>query len=125
MKKVLCVILSVMLLAAFCVSAMAEDGFPAEGLTGGWTVSVDPAVTDEARAAFDKAMKGFVGVGYEPVALLGTQVVAGLNYCLLCKATTVTLEPRTFYALVYVYAGLDGEAQILEIREIDLGVSGT
>lgn len=118
MKKLMCLILATVLLTAGCVSALAEEPM----LAGGWTASETPEVTEDARAAFDKAMEDFVGVGYEPVALLGTQVVAGLNYCLLCKAVTVTLEPRTFYALVYIYAALDGSAQVLDIQEIDLGI---
>lgn len=117
MKKTLCMVLVVVLLG--CAFAFAEG----TGLLGGWAAAADPAVTEEARAAFDKAMEELVGVNYEPVALLGTQVVAGTNYCLLCKGTTVTLEPRTFYALIYINAAPDGEAQILEIQQIELGLA--
>lgn len=118
MKKLICLLLVLSLLTVCCISALAEE----PTLAGGWSASESTEITEDARTAFDKAMEGFVGVGYEPVALLGTQVVAGLNYCLLCKGTTVTLEPRTFYALVYIWAALDGSAQILDIQEIDLGI---
>ncbi len=118
MKKLTILFLVLALLVTGCVVSFGEDSM----LAGGWSASESPEITEEALTAFNKAMEGFAGVGYEPVALLGTQVVAGVNYCLLCKAVTVTLEPRTFYALVYIYSALDGSAQILDIQEIDLGV---
>ena len=116
MKKLMCILL--VLLLAGCVCASAEGTM----LAGGWAAAEDPTVTEEARAAFDKAMEGLLGAHYEPVALLGSQVVSGMNYCLLCKGTTVTLEPRTFYALVYISSALDGTCQLLEIQEIELGL---
>lgn len=119
MKKIVCAVIALML-ALTCISAFAE-GSPF--LAGGWNAPEDPAVTDEARAAFDKAFAEFTGVSYEPVALLGTQVVAGLNYCLLCKATLVTPEQDTFYALVYIYAALDGSAELLDVQTLNIGVS--
>lgn len=90
-----------------------------ETLAGGWTHPEDTAITDEARAAFDKALEGFTGVAYEPVALIGTQVVAGMNYCFLCKATTVYPGAQPREALVYIYADLQGNAEITDIVNLD------
>ena len=60
-------------------------------------------------------MEGLLGVKYEPLALLSTQLVSGTNYCFLCEGTTVTPgEPASLY-LVKVYADLQGGAEILEI----------
>lgn len=116
MKKFFSVLLSILLLLGCTVPAMAEQ------TAGGWTVCEDTTLTPEAQAAFDKAMEGFAGVGYTPVALLATQVVAGVNYCLLVKGTTVTATPVSFYALMYIYAGVDGTAEVLNVR--DLNVTG-
>ena len=70
------------------------------------------------KAAFEKATEGLVGCTYEPIAILGTQVVSGMNYCLLCKTTVVTPDAPVSYTLVYIYEALDGTAEILSIQEI-------
>ena len=113
MKKILALVLAlVMLFGALSVSA--------EALAGGWTMlDVTEPVPEEAAAAFDKAMKTLVGVAYEPVALLSTQLVAGMNYLFLCKAAPVVPDAVPYWATVTVYAALDGSAEILSITAID------
>ena len=103
------------------VLAIASISAFAEPMLGGWTVCEDAAVTDEAKAALEKALENFVGSNIEPVALLGTQVVAGTNYCLLCKLTNVVPDAVPYYAIVFVYQGVDGTAEILSISPIDPG----
>ena len=89
------------------------------GLPGGWYEPESPALTDELKAVFDKAMEGFAGVGYVPVAMVAQQVVAGMNYRFLCEATTVLPGAETDYALVTVYKDLNGNAEITEIVRMD------
>ena len=89
------------------------------GLAGGWYEPESPALTDELKAVFDKAMEGFAGVGYVPVAMVAQQVVAGMNYRFLCEATTVLPGAETDYALVTVYKDLNGNAEITEIVRMD------
>ncbi len=117
MKKMLSVFAALILALALCVSATAEP------LMGGWEVCGDPAVTEEARDALDKALEGFVGSNVEAAALLATQVVAGTNYCFLCRVTPVVPDAVSHWALVYVYRALDGSAQILEFQDVVIGVS--
>ena len=61
MKKLFAVLAALLMLMT---AAAAEDG----PLSGGWTPSADPAVTEELQAVFDKGLEGLVGVGYTPVA---------------------------------------------------------
>ncbi|SFC59827.1 hypothetical protein [Ruminococcus albus] len=98
----------------------AETG--AENIEGGWSISDEIALDKhpEASAALEKARETLVGAEYEPVALLGTQAVAGTNYCLLCKVTAVWVEQPT-YVLVYVYEDLDGNAEITYTTDFTLG----
>lgn len=99
----------------------AEPSDPMGAIAGGWTLNPDfaePDMPQEARAAFDQAMEGFLGVGYTPVAYLGSQVVAGRNYAYLCKATVITAQPVTKLAVVKVYCDLQGNASILDIADI-------
>ncbi len=101
----------------------SDSGYEATELVGGWSYTSSPDMTQEAQGAFDKAMEGLVGVDYTPVALLGTQVVAGTNYCILCQATVVSPEAQPYYTLVYIYEALDGSAEVLTITDLELGVS--
>lgn len=104
----------------------AQEAQPA--VVGGWTVNdqiVTKLLPDDSEAIFQKAMEGYVGVGYEPAALLATQVVAGTNYLYLCKGTTVTAQPVTSWYLVTVYNDLEGNAQITQAQELDLAALKT
>ncbi len=116
MKKLIALMLAVMMLAA-----LAACGRQAAPAVGGWTPAEGAGMTEDAQAAFDKAMEGFVGVNYVPVALLATQLVSGMNYCILCEATVVYPDARPYYALVYVYRDTQGKAEISRILPIDLG----
>lgn len=116
MKKLALFLVMVLCAMSFCAFADEEVT-----LAGGWMNNETPAEYDEtALAAFNKAFEEFVGSNVEPVALLGTQVVAGINYCWLCKVTPVVPNAVCHYALVYIYAGLDGEATVLTITDIDI-----
>ena len=123
MKKLFALMLTMLMVLALCAcgQSKAPAAEKAPTVVGGWTISEDAAITDEARAAFEKAMEGFTGVGYEPVALIGTQVVSGTNYCILCEARVIVPDAAPYYALVYVYADLKGGAEILNIAALDLG----
>lgn len=77
-------------------------------ICGGWTPVRE--LTEEDLQVFNEAMEGLVGVGYTPLSVQ-SQVVKGTNYRFLCEATTVTAEPRTFQAVVFVYKPLPGEGK--------------
>jgi hypothetical protein len=85
---------------------------------GGWAEPASPAVTDEALTALNKACETLAGVEYAPVALLGTQVVAGVNYRILCEAKATVPGAETEYAILTVYADPQGKAQITDTVEI-------
>ena len=96
-----------------------EDG-PGSVMLGGWEPALAEArhLPDDAQAAFDKAMEGLVGVEYTPVALLSRQIVAGTNYCILCQISPVVPNPVPAWALVYIYADLEGNAGITNVYEL-------
>ena len=101
-----------------------EDGplaVPEAGLMGGWSYAESPEVTAEMQIRLEKALEGLAGAVYAPVANLGTQVVAGLNRCLLCQVTPVVPDPQPHYALVYVYEDLQGGAELLQVVDLDVG----
>ena len=92
----------------------------AEATTGGWENIPHDAgeLPADAQAAFDKAVDGLVGAEYVPVALMSTQVVAGTNYCILCQITPVVPNATPTWALVYIHADLDGNAEITNVYEL-------
>ena len=96
-----------------------------QGLAGGWTVFQDPSgepaeLPKEVSEAFDKAMEGLTGADYKPVLYMGSQLVNGFNYAVLCEQTTVTADPQTNLAVVYIYAPATGEPEIMNIYPLDL-----
>ena len=122
MKNIPVMILAVLLLIGLvaCGQNTAQAQAAYEGaneivLPGGWQRTESAEITEEERAVFDKAMEGLLGVNYVPVALEGTQVVAGRNYCFLCNSTVVYPGAETKQALVYIYEDLNGNASVTEI----------
>ena len=91
------------------------NGGPIFGMLGGWKATDSPDMSEKTTAAFEKAMKGFVGVKYEPVAWLGQKLVSGSNYAILCRAQVVRPDAQPYYAIVYIYENLEGNAEILKI----------
>ena len=84
---------------------------------GGWTKVSSPIITDELRAAFEKAAGELTGMSYEPVAYLETQLVAGRNYLVLCKGTATVPNAKPYYSLLKIYERLDGVAEITSMTD--------
>ena len=89
-----------------------------EQLAGGWQNSESPEITSELRAVFDKALDGFVGVGYEPIAYLGSQIAAGTNHAFFCKAQVIYPNSMPYFAIVYIYEDPEGKAEITDIASM-------
>lgn len=89
-----------------------------EQLDGGITEAASPELTAEAKEAVTKAMETMAGMSYNPLALLGTQVVAGTNYIVLCEATATVPGAETGYAIVTVCAGVDGSYSVVEAQDV-------
>ena len=130
MASVLCIMLIAVMLAgcgARAVSAAGEEPSAKADvpLAGGWAANEGETgmeANPDAQAALEKALDGLVGASYEPIACLGKQIVAGTNYCLLCRITPVVPDASSHFALVYVYQSLDGAAEILDVQDLTLGI---
>ncbi|MBO6054337.1 MAG: hypothetical protein J6P31_02335 [Oscillospiraceae bacterium] len=98
------------------------DREPGEPLAGGWYVPEAQTVLplpESAQTAFEKACGSFVGSSIEPMVLLGTQVVAGTNYAILCRVTPVYPDALSSVQVVTVYADLKGNAEFTGFSLID------
>lgn len=89
---------------------------------GSWEVKkADPVkLPENAQNAFDKAVEGYTGVGFSPVALLGTQTVSGTNYRILCRGEMVTKDPVVSLYVIDVYEDLEHNAQITDVKIVFL-----
>ena len=58
----------------------------------------------DAMNAFEAAFpNGYNYTHYEPIALLGTQVVSGTNYLYLCKSTWTDYQENVSFVLLQIY----------------------
>lgn len=91
-------------------------------ITGGWSNSevFGSALSEEAGAALDKALENYEGMTFRPITLLGSQVVAGLNYAILCEAAPVVPDPVYSLKVVIVYARFDGTAEITSVSDFSV-----
>lgn len=96
-----------------------EFQFSEDNLAGGFdfTKAVGGVLDKAAKEAFEEVTKGLVGVKYTPIAELGSQVVAGINYAILCKVSSVTANPKTGVAVMVIYYDLSGNANITNLAQ--------
>ena len=109
------IVIPLLMILALCAPAAL-----AEPMVGGWqnVPHEAEALPEDAQAAFDKALEGLVGAEYVPVALMSTQLVAGMNYCILCQVTPIAPSAAPTWTLVYIYADLQGNAEITNTYDI-------
>ena len=119
MRKLISFIL-ILALSLCLAGAQAEQetgDLPDGMLSGGWAVAEDNTITDELQNKFWQAMDSYqTGM----IAFLGTQVVAGTNYAILCRAQEINQE--RILVIVYLYEDLDGNVSVLDITDLALGI---
>ncbi len=135
MKKMICMIAMVVLVAALaaCGKGSAESAESASeseqensaAVPGSWEVCEGEAAVlpDEVQAAFDKATETLTGAELIPVAYVGTQVVAGTNYMVLCRSipsVAELAEDAGTYQMIVIYADLSGGAEITQMTEFNI-----
>lgn len=125
-KKTAAILLSLSLAAGLGAchkkDAVQQDGIDQieNIITGSWEEAESPVIPSDVMKAFEKAMDGLVGANYTPVAYLGSQIVSGHNYMLLCRVAPVTADPVETYAIVSIYEDTEGNAQMTNVS--DFGV---
>lgn len=102
------------------IADLALPGYTDGEVVGGWSYADSPAITDEIEGIMDAVTGSLLGAEYEPVAVIGTQVVSGTNYAILCAITTVTENPVTNFEMVYVYENLEGNCEITSTEAVDI-----
>lgn len=93
-----------------------------EDIVGGWGVPTDGGLTAMPQglaSATSKAFSEYKDLIINPIACVGTQVVAGTNYALVCAGKTDE-DARSNLYMVKLYDGVDGTNEILSICPIDI-----
>lgn len=93
-----------------------------EDIVGGWGVPTDAGLTtmpERLATATSKAFADYKDLVISPIACVGTQVVAGTNYALVCSGKTDKDAKSNLY-MVKLYDGIDGTVEILSICPIDI-----
>ena len=103
-------LLNAMLLLSIPATAFAETP-----VVGGWSLPNMLSIPEEAKILYDQTADE-MDEELEPMALLGTQVVAGTNYCFLCK------DGDARYVLVYIRQKPEGGAELLEKSDLYIGL---
>lgn len=123
-RRVFSFVLAMVMVVSICTSGMAA------ATPGQWKINVKTktiSVTKDASSALKKAAKKYVGKSFKPLALLGTQTVSGVNYCLLCYSKTATQNPVEAIDLVYVNKNAKGKCKIknvVTLMSTEAGISG-
>ena len=101
--------------------APEEPVEPEEPVAGGWNVPENfyAVVSDEVKAIVDGGNASYNGLPMEPVAVLGTQVVAGKNYIVLCSRDKGDGSKELRVATIY--EDLEGNYQMTNEVAFDLG----
>ncbi len=95
-----------------------------EMLSGGWETTRNNYISKSDQDVFDRAMTDHDRIDYEAAALLATQVVAGTNYCFLCRTSVIGSSENPTYQLVYIYQDLQDNVQVLKVQDIHFGLTG-
>jgi len=106
MKYILAVVCVGLLTVALIATYKANRS--EEVVCGGWS-QIDELVEDHTLEVFNKAISKEVGLTYEPLKLIGTQVVAGMNYKFLCNVTKDGVKQQM---IIVVYEDLEGNCTI-------------
>lgn len=113
------------------VKVNGEEVFSTQITTDSWEVPQINKVSVDEKKYFEEAVSELDGYFYEPVALLGTQIVSGTNYCFLCRPSVSGNNSVNSLVLTYIYVDLQGKASFLKDERLvlpgteDTGADGT
>ena len=91
-------------------------------MLGGWDISELKCcnLPQKAASAFTGATADLVGVDYEPVLYVGSQVVNGTNYCILAVQTLLTAQPKKRLVKLIIHESLHAEYKLHSVSVINL-----
>ena len=84
---------------------------------GGWNLDEikTTALPQKAQSAFTEVTGGLVGADYMPVAYMGSQVVNGINYCIIALQTVITATPEKRPVKMIINVDSAGKASLVSV----------
>ena len=82
--------------------------------SGGYNINPTNEISKEALVAFQEATNSLAGASYEPLILVGTQVVSGTNYKYIALISTITRNQKKKIVEMEIYKPITGKAMIKE-----------
>ena len=84
---------------------------------GGWNIDEMKTVNlpQKAESAFTAVTGGLVGADYEPVLYVGSQLVNGVNYCVLAMQTLLTATSEKRLVKMVINVALDGTPSLVSV----------
>ena len=119
MKKMIALLLFATLLVTLLPGCSAKEKAEGSQTAGGWAID-GTEMTDESKDIFNKAFESLLGVTYNPLMLMGRQLVNGTNYEFLAEATVVSPDQKPYLCVITIHKSLDGEVSILNIQPISV-----
>ena len=89
-------------------------------MTGGWEYAdMKPCdLPQEVATAFSEAFSRLMGTDFIPVLYVGSQVVNGMNYCIVCKTKMVVPNGADGCKVVILYAPIGQKAVVTDIYDV-------
>ncbi len=85
---------------------------------GGWNLKeISSKLPKDVEKGFKEETEHLVGASYEPVLYVGSQVVAGINYMIICKQT-LSDKDATEHIVKLVINDFNEKWSIVSIDEI-------
>ena len=87
---------------------------------GGWDISSLKPCTlpQKAASAFANVMGGLVGAEYSPVLYVGSQMVNGINHCIIAIQTLTVPNPEKRLVKLVINEATDNTASLVSISGI-------
>lgn len=91
-------------------------------LLGGWNLDEikTTALPQKVQSAFTAVTGELVGADYEPIAYLGSQVVNGTNYRVLCLQKLVVPNAEKRIVKMIIHEELDGSVSLSSVSGVAL-----
>ena len=74
----------------------------------------------KVQSAFTSVTGSIVGAEYMPVLYVGSQVVNGMNYCVLAVQTIITANPEKRFVKMVINVDTKGVASLVSVSGIAL-----
>ena len=87
---------------------------------GGWNIDDMKGcnLPQKVQSAFTAVTSELVGADYMPVLYVGSQVVNGMNYCVLAKQTIITATPENRLVKMIINVDTKGVASLVSVSGI-------